>query len=115
MSAASSTSKMTARPSLRRPRLWGPNWLKRSPSRKRFTFGHALPSVDVVEALIIVDFQNDFTPPDGALAVPGGDEIAARLNELAADDRFDIVIATRDWHPAQHGSFQEQGGPWPVP
>lgn len=65
------------------------------------------------EALIIVDFQRDFTPPDGALAVPGGDQIAARLNQLAADPRFVAVIATRDWHPADHGSFIEQGGPWP--
>jgi nicotinamidase/pyrazinamidase len=65
------------------------------------------------EALIIVDFQNDFTP-GGALAVSGGDEIAQRVNELAADGRFDLVVATRDWHPADHGSFADQGGPWPV-
>ncbi len=65
------------------------------------------------EALIIVDFQRDFTPPNGALAVAHGDEIAARLNELASDPRYAAVIATRDWHPADHGSFQEQGGPWP--
>src|SRR5881227_1598735 len=66
------------------------------------------------EALIIIDYQNDFIPPDGALAVPEGDEIVQRLNELAADDRWDLVLATRDWHPANHGSFAEQGGPWPV-
>jgi nicotinamidase/pyrazinamidase len=65
------------------------------------------------EALIIVDFQNDFTP-GGALAVERGDEIAEHLNELAADPRFELVIATRDWHPADHGSFTEQGGIWPV-
>ena len=65
------------------------------------------------EALIIVDFQNDFTP-GGALAVPEGDQIAGRVNELAADPRFDLVVATRDWHPPNHGSFAEQGGPWPV-
>jgi nicotinamidase/pyrazinamidase len=67
----------------------------------------------VGEALIIVDFQNDFTP-GGALAVPEGDQIAGRVNELAADPRFDLVVATRDWHPPNHGSFAEQGGPWPV-
>jgi len=66
----------------------------------------------VAEALLIVDFQNDFTP-GGALAVAEGDTIAARLNELAADPRFDVVVATRDWHPPDHGSFAEQGGPWP--
>jgi nicotinamidase/pyrazinamidase len=67
----------------------------------------------MAEALLIVDFQNDFTP-GGALGVPGGDEIAERVNELAADDRFDVVVATRDWHPPDHGSFTEQGGIWPV-
>ncbi len=65
------------------------------------------------EALIIVDFQNDFTP-GGALAVAGGDRIAGRVNELAGDPRFDLVAATRDWHPPDHGSFSERGGPWPV-
>jgi nicotinamidase/pyrazinamidase len=65
------------------------------------------------EALIIVDFQNDFTP-GGALAVDDGDRIAERVNELAADDCFDLVVATRDWHPPDHGSFSERGGPWPV-
>jgi len=65
------------------------------------------------EALVIVDYQNDFNP-GGALAVSGGDEIAPRINELAASGRFDLVVATRDWHPADHSSFAEQGGPWPV-
>jgi nicotinamidase-related amidase len=65
------------------------------------------------KALIVVDFQNDFTP-GGALAVKEGDRIADRVNELAADPRFDLVVATRDWHPADHGSFAERGGPWPV-
>jgi nicotinamidase/pyrazinamidase len=67
----------------------------------------------VGEALIIVDFQNDFTP-GGALPVAEGDQIAGRINELAADPRFDLIVATRDWHPPDHGSFAEQGGPWPV-
>jgi len=67
----------------------------------------------VPEALVIVDFQNDFCP-GGALAVAGGDTIAQRMNELAASGRYDLVVATRDWHPADHGSFAEQGGPWPV-
>jgi nicotinamidase/pyrazinamidase len=65
------------------------------------------------EALVIVDFQNDFTP-GGALAVRDGDAIADRLNELAADARFELVVATRDWHPEDHGSFAAQGGPWPA-
>ena len=65
------------------------------------------------EALVIVDYQNDFNP-GGALAVAGGDEIAERINELASSGRYDLVVATRDWHPADHSSFAAQGGPWPV-
>ena len=61
---------------------------------------------------MIVDFQNDFTP-GGALAVPDGDAIAGHINELAASGRFDLVVATRDWHPPEHSSFAAQGGPWP--
>jgi nicotinamidase-related amidase len=64
------------------------------------------------QALVIVDFQNDFTP-GGALAVPHGDEIAGRLNALIDSGEFDLVVATRDWHPPDHGSFAARGGPWP--
>ncbi len=46
--------------------------------------------------------------------MPQGDEIADRLNELAASGRFELVVATRDWHPPDHCSFEEQGGPWPA-
>jgi nicotinamidase/pyrazinamidase len=55
-----------------------------------------------MRALIIVDLQNDFLP-GGALAVPGGDEIIALANELQR--RFDVVLATQDWHPPDHASF----------
>jgi nicotinamidase/pyrazinamidase len=67
----------------------------------------------VSEALVIVDYQNDFNP-GGALAVSGGDEIAERINALAGEDRFALVLATRDWHPPDHASFSERGGVWPV-
>jgi len=63
-------------------------------------------------ALLIIDFQNDFTA-GGALAVPDGDAIAPRLGELLRSGDFDYVVATRDWHPPDHSSFAEQGGPWP--
>ncbi|TML99835.1 MAG: nicotinamidase [Actinobacteria bacterium] len=66
----------------------------------------------MAEALIIVDFQNDFTP-GGALAVPDGDAIGERVRELVDSGRFGLVVATRDWHPPDHGSFAAQGGPWP--
>lgn len=62
------------------------------------------------DALIIVDVQNDFCP-GGALAVAGGDAVVPILNRLAP--RFGTVVATRDWHPANHRSFAAQGGPWP--
>jgi nicotinamidase/pyrazinamidase len=55
-----------------------------------------------MDALLITDFQNDFTP-GGALPVEEGDRIAGPVNALA--ERFDLVIATRDWHPPDHGSF----------
>ena len=66
------------------------------------------------EALIIVDYQNDFVRPDGALSVPAGEEVAGHINELAASGDFELVVATRDWHPPDHGSFTAQGGIWPV-
>jgi nicotinamidase/pyrazinamidase len=63
-----------------------------------------------MEVLIMVDVQNDFCP-GGALAVPNGDAVVAELNQMAA--RVPFVVATRDWHPRDHGSFAAQGGPWP--
>jgi nicotinamidase/pyrazinamidase len=67
----------------------------------------------MARALLIVDVQNDFASPDGALSVRGGEEILDRVNELAAAGGFDLVVATRDWHPEDHGSFTENGGEWP--
>jgi nicotinamidase/pyrazinamidase len=64
-----------------------------------------------MDALIVVDVQNDFCP-GGALPVPDGDAVVGPVNALAHDT--DLVIATRDWHPSDHGSFAERGGTWPV-
>ncbi len=55
-----------------------------------------------MRALILVDIQNDFLP-GGALAVPRGDEVIPVANRL--QPRFDLVVATQDWHPRGHGSF----------
>ena len=55
-----------------------------------------------MKALLLVDIQNDFLP-GGALPVPTGDEIVRIANQLL--DHFPLVIATQDWHPADHGSF----------
>ena len=61
-------------------------------------------------ALVLVDIQNDFCP-GGALAVAEGDQIVEVVNRLIP--RFPLVISTQDWHPANHISFKERGGPWP--
>jgi nicotinamidase/pyrazinamidase len=55
-----------------------------------------------MHALVIVDAQNDFMPP-GSLPVRDGDAVVAVANDLMR--RFDLVVATQDWHPADHGSF----------
>lgn len=62
------------------------------------------------DALIVVDVQNDFCP-GGALAVAEGDQVIPVLNRLMP--RFGTVVATEDWHPADHCSFVAQGGEWP--
>ncbi len=69
----------------------------------------------MARALIIVDVQADFCP-GGALAVPTGDAVVPRANALARSGAFDLVVATRDWHPVDHGSFvtADPPGPWPV-
>lgn len=66
------------------------------------------------DALIIVDIQNDFLA-GGSLAVPDGDAVVPVLNLYiqAFHTAFLPVFATRDWHPPEHCSFQDQGGPWP--
>lgn len=55
-----------------------------------------------MRALVLVDIQNDFLP-GGRLAVPSGDEVVPVANELMPE--FDLVVATQDWHPPEHGSF----------
>ena len=55
-----------------------------------------------MKALIVTDIQNDFLP-GGALAVPEGDAVIPIANRL--QPAFPLVVATQDWHPANHGSF----------
>ncbi|KAI9170774.1 Nicotinamidase [Paramyrothecium foliicola] len=55
-------------------------------------------------ALLVVDFQEDFCPPNGSLAVPDGRAIAPTVNALLALP-FAVKLATRDWHPRSHISF----------
>jgi len=75
-----------------------------------------MPSYDASTALIIVDVQNDFGDPAGALYVQGGEEVVAVANAeteavLAAGG---IVVYTQDWHPPDTPHFAKDGGVWPV-
>ena len=73
-----------------------------------------VPKPDRKSVLLLVHLQNDFCP-GGALPVPDGDQVIPITNaciRFFASEGFPIV-ATRDWHPANHCSFKEQGGPWP--
>ena len=66
------------------------------------------------DALSVTDVQNDFLP-GGALGVPHGDAIISPLNravELFKKNGL-LIFFSRDWHPPDHSSFQDQGGPWP--
>lgn len=66
-------------------------------------------------ALLIVDVQNDFCP-GGALGVEHGEEVVEPLNRLAREflSRGDVVVKSRDWHPARTKHFAAYGGTWPV-
>src|SRR6266481_4024393 len=66
------------------------------------------------DALLVVDVQNDFCP-GGALGIREGDQIIPILNRWIEEaQRVGArVFASRDWHPRNHVSFKERGGPWP--
>lgn len=66
------------------------------------------------DALVVVDLQNDFVT--GSLSVPDAPAVVEPLNRAIAlfTARGLPVFATRDWHPPDHCSFLERGGPWPV-
>ena len=76
---------------------------------------HAVVTPEADAALIVVDVQNDFCP-GGALGVDEGDAVVPVLNQwIEAFRRAGRpVVYTQDWHPADHASFKEQGGIWPV-
>lgn len=63
-----------------------------------------------MKVLLIVDVQNDFCH-GGSLEVPGSDEIIPLINQLTSSNSFDLVVATKDWHPVDHESFLST---WPV-
>ena len=65
----------------------------------------------MANALIVVDVQNDFLP-NGELGVDRSYEIIGNIVSLA--EQYDFVAASQDWHPHDHISFKQQGGPWPA-
>ena len=67
------------------------------------------------DCLLIIDIQNDFLP-GGRLAVPEGEQVIQPLNEyIAAFTASSLpIVVSRDWHPANHCSFRDYGGPWPA-
>lgn len=72
------------------------------------------PAFQAGDALLVVDVQRDFCA-DGALAVPGGDDVVPVLNRWleAAEAAGAPVLLSRDWHPKGHPSFESRGGAWP--
>lgn len=72
------------------------------------------PQLTTGDVLLVIDMQNDFLP-GGALAVPEGDQVIPTLRRYiqAFQAKQLPIFASRDWHPADHGSFKAQGGPWP--
>ena len=71
--------------------------------------------LDSSTALIVTDIQIDFCP-GGALPVPEGDAVIPVLNAYQEKvlTAGGVLVFTRDWHPANHSSFRENGGIWPV-
>jgi nicotinamidase/pyrazinamidase len=71
---------------------------------------------DPRSALVVVDVQNDFADPAGSLAVRGGSEVVAVVNEaaVAAETARAVVAYTQDWHPPHTPHFAPDGGIWPV-
>lgn len=75
-----------------------------------------MPGYDERAALLVVDVQNDFADPAGALYVTGGEEIVPLVNGHVADAGVNgaLVAYTQDWHPEHTPHFQQDGGIWPV-
>ncbi len=60
-----------------------------------------------MRVLLVVDVQNDFCP-GGGLAVPEGDQVVAVANRLMRSGNYDLIVATKDWHPEDHSSFADR-------
>jgi nicotinamidase/pyrazinamidase len=68
-----------------------------------------------ISALIVVDVQLDFCE-GGALAAAETKSLIEPLQKYieAARRNGTTIVYTQDWHPAEHSSFKENGGPWPI-
>jgi len=71
---------------------------------------------DKSTALVVVDVQNDFADPGGALSVAGGADVVAVINDQVrtASEAGAFVVYTADWHPPSTPHFEKDGGTWPV-
>ncbi|KAF8296550.1 putative nicotinamidase [Trypanosoma cruzi] len=68
------------------------------------------------DALVVVDMQNDFVSPCGALSVPGAMEVIPVINHVCQAHKFRTIAVAKDWHPPDHSSFCKPAGPggqWP--
>lgn len=61
----------------------------------------------MTKALLLIDIQNGFCP-GGNLPVADGDKVVPVANALMNSGRYDLIVASQDWHPADHGSFASQ-------
>ncbi|GEO86811.1 MULTISPECIES: bifunctional nicotinamidase/pyrazinamidase [Alphaproteobacteria] len=61
----------------------------------------------MTKALLLIDIQNGFCP-GGNLPVAEGDQVVPVANALMKSGHYDLVVASQDWHPANHGSFASQ-------
>ena len=90
------------------------NGAKKYNNDKKFDKPKAPKEPDIT--VIIVDDQRDFSQPDGALYVPGGEKIDANIDNYVSKNRSRItqIIWTRDAHKDKDKSFEVNGGTWPI-
>ncbi|WP_075292295.1 bifunctional nicotinamidase/pyrazinamidase [Pararhizobium arenae] len=60
-----------------------------------------------MKCLLLIDIQNGFCT-GGNLAVPEGEAVVPVANRLISEGGYDLIVASQDWHPADHGSFASQ-------
>ena len=74
-----------------------------------------IPKPDQHSALLLVDPQNDFFP-GGAMGKSDSNNLIPVINDYIKHFSRQgwPILATRDWHPLNHCSFTEQGGPFPT-